>query len=106
MIWFALPCTAWSSWQNVNKYASEATWNQIQEARKESLALVEQARRALGTLHSRGVPVWTAFEWPKAAVGWKVESVQRLLQNMRYQCEFDGCCYGLTTRDGSPVRKP
>jgi len=46
-----------------------------------------------------------AFEWPQRCLGWKILELEPLSNELRYECIFDGCCYGLETTKGQELKK-
>ena len=41
VVWSSLPCTAWSTWQNVNAALSEAGRLRVEQERQESLRMMK-----------------------------------------------------------------
>ena len=55
-------------------------------------------------VHQRGGSV--SFEWPRTCKGWKLDDVIAFLKSLPFhRADFDGCCFGLQTKDGIPLKK-
>ena len=106
LMWIALPCRGWSSWQRINLSLGEETRQKVQAERAESLRMLEKLAVLLDDIRGLGCEV--AFEWPRGAAGWQLETVRRLSRrHFSLQCDFDGCRYGLTDVQGSALlQKP
>ena len=74
MVWIALPCTSWSSWQHVNPAIGGETKEMIEVGRRESIVMVEQIARAARMMRDAGIEFDMAIEWPRGAAGWSDES--------------------------------
>ena len=101
LLWAALPCTPWSSWQHMNATLSVQTAERIELARQESLRMlrifVDVVKRVLEVGGDR---VAVAFEWPRGASGRQLAEMEELKSYLPHVCRFDGCQYGLTTVQG------
>ena len=105
VLWISLPCAPWSQWQHLN--AAKAH-DKINMAREESVWMIRLLAKAIAYM-MRNIPedhFVRVFEWPRGAVGWKLEAMQPVLRTMPITCELDGCAYGLRSRGGEWLLKP
>lgn len=108
MMWIALPCTSWSSWQHVNRAIGGETKEMIEVGRRESIVMVEQVARAARMMRDAGIEFDMAFEWPRGAAGWSDKKGADMLRDtgMEHSCEIDGCAYGLVSAAGGVCVRP
>ena len=108
VIWAALPCTPWCTWQRINVHLSDEALRRVQLGRIKSMQMVSLLAGALRALQDARVPAGVVYEWPRRSDGWRVELIHNLWQEFgrEMQCDFDGCCYGLKDERGMPLKKP
>eukprot|EP00972_Heterocapsa_arctica_P044370 6551401-Heterocapsa_arctica.AAC.1 len=97
VVWIALPCTAWCSWQALNMARGlRSTVQLIDGERRASMRLLKMLTRLLRrVLKKSNGYVHVCYEWPKNKFGWKLEIVQELRKLLPFEATFDGCSYGL-----------
>jgi len=108
MIWAALPCTAWSSWQYVNHAANSATAEGIEQERAYSRKMIKvfvQFMKKVITEENVG-KVYAACEWPRNASGWNTTEMKGVHRLLPWRADFDGCTLGLESSAGEPLTKP
>ena len=109
-VWLSLPCTPWSSIQNLNALVPSAMAKRS-EGRKLSRKMLRVCLPVLLTVfEANGGHFY--FEWPTLSQGWRVPELLDFQDRVRavggqvYRCRVDGCAYGLkSTRTGLPLRK-
>ena len=71
VLWMALPCTAWSRWQQVNLQTGAHTAELINAAREESKGMLQKMcwalRQILGPARPGRGQVHAVYEWPRGA---------------------------------------
>eukprot|EP00972_Heterocapsa_arctica_P076859 11335304-Heterocapsa_arctica.AAC.1 len=82
LVWVALTCTPWCSWQNYNVPNVDLdTFNHVDDARAHS---VQKDEELCGLVDF-------AFEWPRCSSGWSLDAIADRRRVLRYTGEFDGC---------------
>eukprot|EP00971_Amphidinium_carterae_P052916 1042277-Amphidinium_carterae.1 len=104
-VWFSLPCTAWSSWQRINKAKAE-DHTMIKGKENESLFLQQLFRSYGFQVIKEGGEI--SFEWPAFCDGWKCDIVSEFVDmEGTHTAICHGCMFGLTTKaTGAPMKKP
>eukprot|EP00971_Amphidinium_carterae_P021042 415181-Amphidinium_carterae.2 len=104
-VWFSLPCTAWSSWQRINKAKAEDL-SAIKGKENESLFLQQLFRSYGFQVMKEGREV--SFERPAFCDGWKCDIVREFVDlESTYSAMCHGCMFGLVTKaTGIPMKKP
>ena len=106
LLWAALPCTSWCTWQNVSEQHGVEARQKLEIARRHSLIMIRNFKFVLRkALELGGDDVIAAYEWPRAATGWRLPEIRDLVKILPHRCNFDGCQYGLMTTAGY-VKKP
>eukprot|EP00971_Amphidinium_carterae_P127709 2530004-Amphidinium_carterae.1 len=94
--WFSLPCTAWSSWQRINKAKTE-DHTAIKGKENESLFLQQLFRSYGFQILKDGGEI--SFEWPAYCDGWKCSIVTEFVELAETHTAIcHGCMFGLTTK--------
>ena len=100
LVWAAVPCTAWCSWQRVSMRLGQGAAAKIKVSRVEGEMLlekfatfVEQIRGGLESSVAERIHV--AFEWPQGAFqnAQASPALQRIITSRKQAYYFDGCMY-------------
>ena len=93
--WISLPCTVWSTLQNLNKHKhTEKFQKRLAEARRMIRLTIELVR----VLIEVGCDV--AWEHPLRARSWGLEEVINMCTKLvPHKSRTDGCCWGMRTVD-------
>ncbi len=106
-LWGSIPCTVWSTWQNmaIHKYG-KAYKERLEKRRTHSRKMLENFIRAAEIVLSKKHGT-VSFEWPRHCSGWELPELTAFIQkhNLTEAC-MDGCAMGLTNNDGVPMLKP
>ena len=96
--WAAVPCTVWSSLQNMNQ-RTEKQRNRLKARRLAHRGLLQNVLDVLLAVVIQGGDIY--FEWPERCAGWSLQE----LQDFRLACQrmkrplitfqVHGCMYGL-----------
>ena len=109
-VWLSLPCTPWSSIQNLNLNRPSAV-RKKEKGREESRRMLQVCLPVLRvvTLCNGGD---FYFEWPTGSQGWHAPELLEFRAAIRrqgrkvYECRVDGCSYGMRSkRTGRYLRK-
>lgn len=101
--WLSLPCTPWSSMQNLNKRTAKQR-KRLRAMRSESILMCEIGLSILSRVVEQGGDMY--FEWPSGCHGWRIRPLLAFKKKMEkagrqlYKCRVDGCAYGLRSRTG------
>ena len=113
LIWAAVPCTAWCSWQRVNMQLGQGAAAKIKVSRVESEMLLEKSATFVeqvrgGLENSVAERIHVAFGWPQGAFqnAQSSQALQHIITSLKQAYYFDGCMYGLRNADGDLCRKP
>ena len=102
----ALPCTAWSIWQQmaIHRYGEEYV-RKLEARRKESRKLLCHFLRVANAVIEGGGHV--SFEWPRYCTGWALPELRAFIEsNNLYEALPDGCALGVVDENGHPHLKP
>jgi hypothetical protein len=109
-VWLSLPCTPWSSIQNLNLNRPSAV-RKKEKGREESHRMLHVCLPVLRvvTLCNGGD---FYFEWPTGCHGWHAPELLQFQAAIKhqgrkvYKCRVDGCAYGMRSkRTGRYLRK-
>eukprot|EP00971_Amphidinium_carterae_P349558 6491078-Amphidinium_carterae.1 len=105
MVWWALPCTAWSAWQYINK-ADPSKKDGIEKKEQESLKQQELFLKYSERTVMAGGHV--AFEWPTSCSGWKCPALRTWCARADVRVVgVHGCMLGVKCRRTAlPLKKP
>eukprot|EP00971_Amphidinium_carterae_P147465 2922288-Amphidinium_carterae.2 len=101
VVWFSVPCSSWSSIQQLNVHKFGEEW--LRERQERAMPLIHAATQAVRETLKEGAGV--VWEWPHRLSGWNLSPVQGILQSLPFCTRVDGCSYGFTYR-GKPCKKP
>ena len=77
-LWGSLPCTAWTSWQNLNLAMLSLEFKQKLEARRlESKEMVKNFSSLTDLAVESGGS--SSFEWPRYCSGWELEELTSMI---------------------------
>ena len=104
-VWLALPCTAWSCMQNLNRRSRKQV-RKLEKKRRESVRMLRICLRILRviTLANHGE---FYFEWPSNCQGWRLPVLQQFFDEVRragrqvYKIRIDGCAYDMKSRNNT-----
>lgn len=102
-VWVAVPCTAWSSIQNLNRSRKNFA-RRLARKRRMSRQMVRHLLPMLIACVKNHAHIY--FEWPRRCHGWTIPELDRLHQVCASQCRplftanIDGCMYGLKSLCG------
>ena len=102
----SLPCTAWTSWQNMSIHKlGEKYLKRLMRRRQKSLQLFKTFEQVAEAVHASGGTI--SFEWPRHCYGWTQPAVMSFIQKFDlYEATFDGCAFGMRGYSGESVLKP
>ena len=102
----SIPCTPWTTWQRINlKKPKPETKERIMKDRQTILDYVRNFGRLERAVIARGGSV--SFEWLRHCEGWKEETVQAMLEDLKLDpVGVDGCAVGVQSKTGEPILKP
>ena len=103
----SLPCTAWSSLQNLNVHLhGESFKERLKADRDRSLRLVGNFLHLARIVKQGGGTV--SFEWPRHCSGWRANLVLRMIKELSMEkVEIDGCTLGVKSlKTDKPIKKP
>eukprot|EP00971_Amphidinium_carterae_P337366 6474133-Amphidinium_carterae.2 len=100
-VWFAIPCSVWSSLQRLNAHKYGKKW--LDERQERAMPLVRAAVQAVRDSVRHGASV--IWEWPHKLSGWELDEVKDVLHLLPRKARVDGCSYGFT-HGGRPCKKP
>ena len=105
-LWGSLPCTPWSTWQYMAIHIHGDPYaRKLNRQKAESLSLLANFVELAREVRKNGGHV--SFEWPRHATGWMQPQVMSMITEFQmYEATFDGCRFGLTDKDGQPIKKP
>eukprot|EP00969_Alexandrium_andersonii_P000015 839-Alexandrium_andersonii.AAC.1 len=88
-VWFALPCTAWSSWQRMNQ-KDDRQQRRLADLRRHSRKLIQNCLILMrDQVQAGGHAHW---EWPRHVEPWKWRDVQEaMLEVGMGKVNLDGC---------------
>ena len=101
----SLPCTAWCSWQHLNRRVLDAGFqDDLVNRRQESKLLVSNFSSLTDVVLESGAS--STFEWPRWCSGWtEVEELQDMITKhsmiSAYPC---GCAFDLTIHGKKPLK--
>ena len=102
LLWAAIPCGPWRSWQRVNMCSGASTAERIRLQRLESQRMLavrcETVEQLLRLPRKAGCgEIHAAFEWPCGAYeqAATLPEMKRLRCLLPHECRFDGCMYAL-----------
>ena len=98
----ALPCTPWSALTHTPAAISHTYRVRRERQRNQSRKMLKLLVALFNRL--RGQKFGASFEWPAYCDG--CPEIQNLIRELPVRCMFDGCAYGLRSRQGVPLRKP
>ena len=104
-LWASLPCTTVTSIQalNIAKFGMPYV-RDLHMRRGYMLLMLANLSILASFVHQRGGSV--SFEWPRTCKEWKLDDVIAFLKSLPFhRADFDGCCFGLQTKDGIPLKK-
>ena len=102
-VWLSLPCTPWSSIQNLNKRTQEQRWR-LRQKKRIGIQMASITLPILLAVVRKGGDFY--FEWPSRCHGWNIEVLQKFktqvseLGRTVWRCRVDGCAYGMRTKKG------
>ena len=105
LIWIALPCTPWTTWQYINMWRSAELWQRLQRSRTKSVIMLRLLDEMLERVAQPGV--YAAFEWPRRASPWQspMTVFQKIMLKLNFKADWDGCQFEVQDEHGVPVRK-
>ena len=109
-LWTSIPCTSGSPCQHVNRSQyGDSFRGKLRKQEWESRKMFKHFIRVAETVLEKGGSV--SFEWPKGCTSWKRPDVKRFFEHNKFaekfqETTFDGCMFGLRSRDGQPIKKP
>ena len=101
----ALPCIAWSTWQQmaIHKYGAEYV-KSLEARREESKMMLKNFIKTAELVISLGGEV--SFEWPKSCLGWLLpELIEFITKYNLFVVDVDGCSLGIASKIGEPILK-
>jgi len=103
-LWGSLPCTGGSPWQRVNARHPNAKvnlGNHIATFNKLISGFKIVAEEVIG----KGGDV--SYEWPTGCTLWGTKVIQDMLMDLGMnKVNMHGCSAGLTSKEGTPIKKP
>ena len=101
----SLPCTVWSSWQNMSIHTQgKAYHRRLKTRQRHAVRLLRHFIELAEVVLAGGGQV--SFEWPRHCPGWqRQELIDFIHRHQLYSVSVDGCECGLTNSDGDPVLK-
>ena len=101
----SLPCTVWSSWQNMSvhkhgqKYAKK-----LKQRRKKAAAMLRSFIALADLALDYGGEI--SFEWPRHCLGWLRPEMLRFIERYDlFSVAVDGCAVGMQNSAGEPLLK-
>ena len=94
--WVSLPCTLWSSMQNLTPLTPERQ-TKLAAQRKGARRMIRLVIELVELLVQLDCdPVW---EWPLRATSWNLPETQKLLKLLPFKSRPDGCAFGMKAAD-------
>ena len=89
----SLPCTVWTSWQNMCMHIyGEKYIKELHERREESVRMVSFFIELATLVMDMGGHI--SFEWPRRCAGWMIEELVEFIHSAGlYTALADGCAY-------------
>ena len=106
-LWASIPCTAWSSIQNLNlSQHGESFAEYLDREKGKSLKLMGAFIKVAREVLAGGGEI--AFEWPRYSTGWHEKLTQRWMNEFKTQTVvLDGCSQDLRSiKTGELIKKP
>ena len=101
----SLPCTDWSTWQEMNVHKYGATYlHDLTRRRNVSIQMIKTFVRLSERVLTLGGQV--SFEWPSSCRGWLILELLAFITKWNLMsATVDGCSLGMCDSDGYPILK-
>ena len=102
-VWLSLPCTPWSSIQNLNHRTLQQR-RRLKKQRRLSRQMAQVTLPVLLAVLREGGDFY--FEWPTRCQGWNIKELREFKKQVGklgrtiQRCRVDGCSYGLKNKTG------